>query len=85
MGASLPKHTEYLVKAPWGLCLCLLIGMVPLSSSPNPICPAMPILAPVGEKVGLVCLDNDHVEELAPIGTYHVPHTFVPVWRWHSI
>lgn len=74
---------EYLAEATWVLCTCLFLGVVPPSPSHNPILPAVPVLAPVSEKVGLVCLDDDHIEELAPIRTYHVPHTFVPVWRWH--
>lgn len=31
----------------------------------------------VGEKVGLVILENDFMEELVPIRTCHVPHSFV--------
>lgn len=31
----------------------------------------------VGEKVGLVTLDDDYIEELVPIRTYHVPHSFI--------
>lgn len=31
----------------------------------------------VGEKVGLVTLDDDYIKELVPIRTCHVPHSFV--------
>jgi hypothetical protein len=31
----------------------------------------------VGEKVGLVWLDSDHLEEMAPTGTHHVPRAFI--------
>lgn len=78
-GASLSKHREYRVRASWVLCLSLLMGAGPVTSSHNPEVPAKLILAPVGEKVGLVCLDDDYIEELSPIRTYHVPHAFVPV------
>lgn len=48
---------------------------------PGPITPVRPILAPVGEEAGFVCLDNDHIEELTPVGAHHVPHPLVPGQR----
>lgn len=36
------------------------------------------LLASVGEEAGLVRLDDDHIKELAPVGTHHVPHSLVP-------
>lgn len=40
--------------------------------------PGQALLASVGEEAGLVRLDDDHVKELAPVGTHHVPHPLVP-------
>ena len=55
-------------------------GQCPL---PTLITPARPILAPVSKEAGFVCLDDDHIKELAPVRTHHVPHPLVPGQKWN--
>lgn len=47
-----------------------------------PPAPTRPILARVGEEARLVRLHDDHIEELAPVRTHHVPHSLVPEHTW---
>lgn len=68
-------------QAPWAVCQSASCLSALFRVQPQPH-PARPILAPVSEKAGFICLDDDHIEELAPVGAHHVPHPLVPVYRW---